>query len=250
MENNGIESFVKDNSIVRSQKGLWNPKAFYWIAVLFSFLPAAILFSLNYERLGFTKKRNWSLVIAFIAFAIMIIIGQFLPQSLGRGLFYGLNIGAAVYMRNQQRILYNDHINNRGQKASFIVPVAISTFVVGVVIWALIYTYNIPDNKIAFNQSDLYYTENISKEDAQRLGSYLNDNGFFNNKVISIKIDKDARGYIFSIPIDKSKVNDQQVLNNFSEISNLLSKEVFSGGKLEIHLTDDRFNNLKTVTSN
>jgi hypothetical protein len=249
MNKNPLELQVVNNASSHNDKGLWNPKSFYWLGILFSFLPIAILFSLNYGRVGLIKKRNRSLVIAIISFILVVIIGGFIPDSLSKGLYFGLNAGAAVYLRREQQDLYNSHISNGGKKASLLVPVGICSILTGLVLWALIYSYNIPEDKLAYKQSDLYYTENISKEDAQRLGDYLNDNGFFGNRSLSVKIDQDKSGYIFSIPVDKAKLEDQEALNNLRKVSDLLSKEVFSGKQFEIHLTDNRFNNIKTISS-
>ena len=76
-------------------KKLWDPKGFIVLSVLFSFLPAAILYSLNYGRLGLYKKRNISLFISFITFAIMISMAFLINQSMLKVIFYGLNLGAA-----------------------------------------------------------------------------------------------------------------------------------------------------------
>jgi|GEM_PF-6619064 len=43
-------------SFALSQKKLWNPDTFLILSPLFSFLPAAILYALNWGRLGYIKK--------------------------------------------------------------------------------------------------------------------------------------------------------------------------------------------------
>ena len=50
---------VEEEEYRHSNVKLWNPKGFIVIGILFSFLPAAILYSINYGRLGFRKEVIW-----------------------------------------------------------------------------------------------------------------------------------------------------------------------------------------------
>ncbi|MGH4119506.1 hypothetical protein [Clostridium sp.] len=53
-ENMGLSNVKETNQ--GTGKKLWNPKGFLILSILFSFLPAGILYSLNYGRLGLSKK--------------------------------------------------------------------------------------------------------------------------------------------------------------------------------------------------
>lgn len=174
--NNVVE--INQEVIQITGKKLWNPKGFLILSILFSFLPAAILYSLNYGRLGFSKKKNISLLISIIAFAIMISMALLINLNILKGIFYGLNIGAAVYMRQDQSKLFENHVLNGGRKASYLVPVLVSTVITAIFLVLMFYSINIPDQKLMFNGSELYFTENVQKSDAEKLGTYLTNKAF------------------------------------------------------------------------
>lgn len=232
-----------------SPKKLWNPKFFLIISMLFSFLPAAILYSLNYGRLGLNKKRNVSMAISFIAFIIMISIALIINQSIVKSIFYGINIGAAVFMNNDQSKIFKDHIINGGRKASYLIPVLVSTVITTILFALIFYTSNIPDQKLMFKSNELYYTENVQKSDAEKLGNYLSEQGFFTeNSKISVKIDKKSTTYEFSLIVDKSRLGDKEVEQSIKYLGEVLSKNVFNNNNVDINLCDSVFKPLKTIS--
>ncbi|MFL0268051.1 hypothetical protein [Candidatus Clostridium radicumherbarum] len=246
--NNVVE--INQEVIQTTGKKLWNPKGFLILSILFSFLPAAILYSLNYGRLGFSKKKNISLLISIIAFAIMISMALLINLSILKGIFYGLNIGAAVYMRQDQSKLFENHVLNGGRKASYLVPVLVSTVITAIFLVLMFYSINIPDQKLMFNGSELYFTENVQKSDAEKLGTYLSEQGFFNeNRKVSVKIDKKSTTYEFSLIIDKSSLEDKNLEQSAKDMSTELSKNVFNNNKVNINLCDNVFKPLKTISN-
>lgn len=251
-ESVGLNNVKEINQEVKQTTGkrLWNPKRFIILSILFSFLPAAILYSLNYGRLGFSKKRNISLFISFIAFAIMISMVFLINQGIVKSISYGLNIGAAVFMNNDQSKIFENHVKNGGQKASYLVPVFVSIVITAIILAFTIYSSNIPDQKLMFNGSELYYTENVQKGDAQKLGDYLSKQGAFNeSKQISVKIDKQSNTYKFSLIIDdQSKLGDIGFQQTIKSMCEELSKNVFNNSNVDINLCDKVFKPLKTIS--
>lgn len=228
--------------------GLWNPNKFIVISIFFSFLPAAILYALNYGRLGFKKKRNILIAISIMLLVFIAFCGYFLKQDALKSLFYGFNVGLGVYMRNDQKRLYKKHIENGGRKASYLLPMIFTVAFAGILIFLMIYSANIPENSKSFNGNDIYYTENVDMKDVDKLGNYLVDNEVFTTKnQISIKLDKLSDMYIFSIIIDKKAVNDKTLITYLKALGKLLINDVFINGKVEIEICDNRFNALKTI---
>lgn len=231
---------------------LWNPKWFTALGVLFSFLPAAILCALNYGRLGDTGKKNNYLIISGIGFVAMILLAFIVQQDLMKYVFYALNIGIASYMSKNQTDIFKNHINSGGQKASYIVPVVVCILVTVVIVVSMIYTMNIPEQKMIFGDSELYYTENVQKSEVEKLGAYLVEQGFLGEgQESSVKIDKLMHIYVFSfIPAKESLkeyLNDPEWEQAFKEMSNDLSRDVFDDSVVAIVLCDNTFKPLKTI---
>jgi len=233
----------------KANKGLWNPARFVVLSIFFSFLPAGILYSLNYGRVGSFKKRNTSLLVICAVFAIAIMITFTIEKDIAKSLFLGLNVGVGIYMQREQKKLFKDHIANGGRKASYIFPVIFCIIFVALLIWAMIYSQNIPDKSIVINGDEIYYTDNIKKDEADKLGEYLKKEGLFvqDNKTISIKIDNKENAYIVSIIVNKESVESPDTSEYAKFLGKTLSTEVFSNSKVQIILCDDRFNSLKTI---
>jgi hypothetical protein len=230
-------------------KKLWNPKGFLFISILFSFLPAAILYSLNYGRLGLSKKRNIYLAISFIIFIVMVSMVFVINQVIMKSIFYGVNISAAMFMNNNQSKIFKSHIKNGGRKASYIFPVFVSVVITAVVLSLIFYTSNIPDQKLIFKGSELYYTESVQKEDVEKLGTYLSEQGFFSeNRNVSAKIDKQSNTYKLSLIIDKTLIEDKELEQSAEDMIHELSKNVFNDNKVDIIFCNNVFKPLKTIS--
>jgi hypothetical protein len=236
------------SQVFSNERKLWNPKSFIWMSVFFSFLPSAILYSLNYGRLGNTKKRNIYLVTSIFMFAIMISLGIFIEVSALKTLFYGLNIGLGIYMRKDQLAAYNEHILNGGKKASSIIPVLACVAILAFGIWGIIYSANIPDKMLQINGDELYYTDNIKIDEVKKIGEYLENNGILVNddNSISVKIDKKSDVFVFSIVMKKEYINDKETVEFFKSLAQQLSTDLFYS-KVEVQLCDNRFNVLKVI---
>lgn len=230
-------------------KRLWNPKGFLILGVLFSFLPAAILYSLNYGRLGLSRKRNISFAASFIAFAVMISMALVIEQGITKSIILALNLGALIFMKNDQSILFQNHIMNGGRKASYLVPAVTCTIISVGLLVLIFHSINIPDQKLMFNGSELYYTESVPRKEAEKLGAYLSKQGFFSEKSkVSVKIDKQSNTYMFSLIIDKSRLGDKELELDVKDMIQELSENVFDGNKVDINLCDNVFKTLKTIS--
>jgi hypothetical protein len=242
---NGINQEFDETTKLR----LWNPKGFLIISILFSFLPAAILYSLNYGRLGHYKKRNLSLVISVTGFIVMLSMAFVIEQGIIKSIFYGLNAGVALFMKNDQSIMFESHIKNGGGKASYLIPGILSIVITAVFLGLIIYSSNIPDQKLMFRGNELYYTERVQKGEVEKLGEYLSEQGFFSeDRKVSVKIDKRSTTYKFSLIIDKSHIEDKELEQFAKDIGQELSYNVFDNSNVDIIFCNDVFKPLKTIS--
>ena len=232
-----------------ANKGLWNPASFAVLSFFFSFLSAGILYSLNYGRVGLIKKRNISLLVICVIFVVALTITVATERDIAKSLFLGLNIGVGMYMQRDQKKLYEDHIANGRKKASYVLPLVFCIIISAFLIWAMIYSQNIPDKNLVINGDELYYTDNVSKNEVDKLGEYLKETDFFaqDDNNISIKIDKKEEEYILSLIVDKEKVESSDISETAKFLGKTLSTEVFNNSKVSVNLCDDRFNSLKTI---
>ena len=196
---------VSSNAIISNKKKLWNPKIFLVISIFFSFLPAAILYSLNYGRVGYKRKRNISLAVSFLGFILISVAVIFIPSTIAKAVVLGINMGIGTYLKNDQEKLFKEHINNGGKKASYLVPVLISIVILGVLIFFIIYFSLIPENSVIIHGDDVYYTERVEKEEAEKLAKYLSEIEFLLDDDISVavKIDRNTERYKYALTLAK-----------------------------------------------
>lgn len=102
---------------------------------------------------------------------------------------------------------------------------------------------------IARNGGELFYTSRVQKAEAERLSDYLVKCGFFNGDRKSVQIDREGRWYRFRMIVKKGIETDPQNIAVMKAFITDLSRDVFGGLPVEIHLCDDHFNTLKTVVN-
>jgi len=102
-------------------------------------------------------------------------------------------------------------------------------------------------NKLEFNNGELYYTKEVQKADAQKLGNYLQNEGFFNGEKRTIQLDKNGRTWEFRMVVKKGTENDDQYINLFGFFSLQLSKAVFNNDPVDIHLCNDKLETRRVI---
>jgi len=229
-------------------KKLWNPKSFIIFSILFSFLPAGIMYALNYGRCG-NKKSRWTYLIAtIICFIAIFTLALIIPNSIAKVLFFTANICLGSYFMKTQQKLYIEHIQNGGKRASYFLPITICIIITGLLIALIIYCDFIPNNSIKYNKNELYYTDNVTNSEAKEVGDYLKSEGFFDNtSQISAKIDKQNNVYILSLIINSDYLNNKKLITAMNLLSNDLSKNFFANAKVRIDLCNNRFKVLKSL---
>lgn len=97
----------------------------------------------------------------------------------------------------------------------------------------------------------LFYTSNVTEEEARRLGDYLLKVGFFQDDEPRIsQLTKEGGVYQFRVVVDKEVIEKKPAPETMGpvEAAGLLAQEMserlFNGAKVEWHLCDDK---LKTM---
>ena len=101
--------------------------------------------------------------------------------------------------------------------------------------------------KLSFNNGDLYFTNLVTFEEADRLGSFLVENRFFDGNQKSAQLTKENNRYQFRMVVKEKFINDLSAELNAIDFANILSAEVFEGAFVEIHFCDESFNTLKVI---
>lgn len=98
-----------------------------------------------------------------------------------------------------------------------------------------------------FNNGELFYTAGVSKEDAENLGKYLVDEGFFDGVKKTVQIAKKGDTYLFRMVVKKGKETDESYLKIVRSFAGELSEKIFHRSPVAIHLCDASLETLKAV---
>lgn len=125
-----------------------------------------------------------------------------------------------------------------------IIVIAVIAMVAGLLqIFGAFHSYG---TKLTFNGSELYYTKNVTEAEARKLGDALVKSGWGDKKV-TIQLDKAGETYQVRLPVKEGLDKDEKYLATASVFAADLSKKVFNGAPVEIHLCDDHLKTLKVV---
>ncbi|MDO5517188.1 MAG: hypothetical protein Q4F66_06500 [Clostridium sp.] len=98
--------------------------------------------------------------------------------------------------------------------------------------------------------NNLYYTSNVTEDEADSLGTYLLKNDFFSKEHgIDMRLDKKNGTYEVRFIVKKGLENDADVINKYKIMCSELSNNVFNKKEVDIILCDDNFNDLRTVVA-
>jgi hypothetical protein len=226
-------------------KKLFNPGHFVWMSFFFSFYPAGIMYAVNWGRLGDPKKRNILLAAYTAGFAAFITLAIIIPWKWTTYVFEGVNVALGLYMMRDQADRFKAHIQGGGKKASIILPVTVCIVLTAALVWMMITAAKIPEKSVAVNKCNVYYTETETKEDAQKLGSYLQENGIFTDaNAIDVKLDNTKGSRVIYMVVDRKLLKPADFAT-LSQLGDDISKKVFNDEKVVFVPADEYFNEIK-----
>lgn len=99
--------------------------------------------------------------------------------------------------------------------------------------------------KMELEGGELYYTENVSEEEAKKLGEWLETYYLKGNPGAAVQIDKDGETYLAKFVIkDEIDVEDQAIGNFAGELQIAIS-QLFDDAKVNVHLCDGQLETRK-----
>ena len=107
--------------------------------------------------------------------------------------------------------------------------------------------------KINFGENnELYYTESVTKAQAQALGDYLVKEEFFANdgNERTVQLNKSGSTYEFRMVVKTGLEQDQATVDLMKDVAIELSANVFNGETVDVHLCDDTLKTLRVVVVN
>jgi tetratricopeptide (TPR) repeat protein len=103
--------------------------------------------------------------------------------------------------------------------------------------------------RLLFNAGELYYKPPVTEQQARRLGEYLVGTHFFDGKRKTLQLARPGDTPQVRVVVKEGLERDQQMVEQFRQFGIELSRKVFDGAPLEIHLCDQWMKTLTTVSA-
>jgi hypothetical protein len=101
--------------------------------------------------------------------------------------------------------------------------------------------------KLMFNGGKLYYTMDVTAEQANKLGNYLVQIKYFDGSRVSVQLNKADKTYQVRFVVKPGGEQNQQAVEEFKHMGLAFSPDVFDSAPVVIHLCDDQFKTLRVV---
>ena len=100
------------------------------------------------------------------------------------------------------------------------------------------------------DHTEVFIKNDATEAEAKKLGIYIDSTWKEQTNDKSFQLSKDSGNYIVRMVVDENKVKNDTTLDvSFQAIQFLIEDQVFKGSKVTLILTDNKFNDIKTVKS-
>jgi hypothetical protein len=104
--------------------------------------------------------------------------------------------------------------------------------------------------RLEFKGGELYYTSTVDSKEANRLGNYLIKAEYFDGVPKTVQLNKVDRTYQVRCVVKKGIDTDPKFVEGFRQMGAEISREVFDGARVEVHMCDEYLKTLRVLTPN
>lgn len=103
--------------------------------------------------------------------------------------------------------------------------------------------------KLEFNKTEVYYTEKVIKEEAQKLGKFLVRSEFANGNEKSVQLtkNKETNHYVFRMVTNPDAAKNKAYEILFKAVAIQISDSVFNKSPVDFHVCSNTFKTLKEL---
>ena len=236
-------------SLINSKLTLFSKRAVIFASYLGGPLAAGLALRYNYRQMGKYEEGKLALFAGALLTLALIGLAVFLPSETKIPLkYFGFLIVFATwyFIYKLQGAQLREHFKNGAKKAPWyrIFGYGSISIVFTVGLWAVIASV-IPAMegnvvKVGKLKNELYYSNTMSKQEAEKVGEVFVKEGFFDTvKGVYAKVEKDDSGYKLLIPIDSRYWDDNELLGDLKFMESYLNYHYYEGRMKIIIFNED-----------
>jgi hypothetical protein len=202
-------------------------------------LAGSILMAVNYKRLGRTSQGVLAVILGAIVTAVLIAVGwdsTHVSGALGLVVF----LGTWQLAKATQGSEVEAHVARGGQLGSkwlaFAIAIATLAVLTGASVLAFYEVQN--RNSVTIGTKDqVIYSGTATKADATALGNALKSEGYFQDRGVTVLLEKDGGGTTISFVVQDGVWNQPGMLSSFEETAWQVGSAV-GGYPVQVHLVN------------
>lgn len=240
-----VSTAESDAEAQRPTYKLFSPTHVGVATFLGSPLAGAIIMAVNYARLGRAQAARTAVVLGAIGTGLLVAVGFALPDEVPSS---GLGIAGLAVMslvaRKMQSAAFEEHIRRGGKKASGWNAAGVGALCV-VAMLAVIFGYiylaipGLPREKVVFGPNqEVYYSDGATEDGARKLGSALQEIGFFGGGRGGTVWLKGGERHVVLLVLKPEAFDDLLVMAAFVQVKRELSRSAFDGAPVDLILCD------------
>lgn len=101
--------------------------------------------------------------------------------------------------------------------------------------------------KVEFKNLEVYYKDGASKEDAEKLGKYLEPLFEKNTETVTFQLQKSDETYIVRFVVKDGYEKNPESIEQFQALQIAVSNEVFEGAAIDLNLCDENLETKKAI---
>ena len=118
------------------------------------------------------------------------------------------------------------------------------------IVFLLLFSCSEYGKKLQYDKTEVYYTDLVEKEEAEKLGDFLVSSKFAgeNEKSVQLSKNKENNHYQFKMVTTKDAAKSETYEALFTIYAKQLSDSVFNKQPVDFHVCDNTFQTLKVIT--
>lgn len=218
-----------------------------WAAFWGSLVAGGIIMAINYSRMGRKTAARITVAISVIATAALLALIFAIPED--------INIPNFAFFVPQLMAVYaiasalqGDRIRNHAARGGTVasawpsvgVGVLCLPFALGAIFGIAFLLEPSFGTVIRFGNDEIYYSGDVTEQDARKLAGVLEDIGFFGPSRVSVRLECSPTRYIVSFALVENAWEDSGTVDAFRDIGCAVAASGFPT-PLTIQLCDDCF---------
>ena len=155
----------------------------------------------------------------------------------------------AFFELNPQVKFVKEHFGNQYPRKPWLAPLGIAAGLACallVLVGAVTGGFN-SEKQLVFNNGELHYVLPVTDAEANRFGEFLLANHVFNGDRKTVEIKKVGSVYQFRMVVNKGTEKDEKYASICKMFCGEISRSVFGGAPVTIHLCDDHLNTVRVI---